>query len=426
MRSRYRRAVVGTACAVVLGALVAPGADAASGAPTVVGVAGTGAPGHKGDGGPSVRAELTGPTGIAVDAAGDLAVADSGNCRVRLIAARGGRHFGIAMTARHIYTVAGRGCGRRGSTRSAPTSLADPTGVAFDSAGDLLIADASGNRILELPVSSGRDYGVSVKAGHLTSVAGTGAAGSSANGRPARSSRLDDPLGIAVDAAGNLYIADTAACRVDEVPAHDQTRAGVVLSAGHLYAVAGSGTCGFGGDGGRAVEAQLSSPSAVTVDSRGDLLIADRGNSSVREVPATTGSYFGVAITAGDIGTVTGQGMHTEYLNDGLGATGPVSVVNYPTGLAVDAAGDLIIADSYDRCLREVPARNGVLFGRSEKADDLYTLAGVLAVGGASAGDATRWILTRVTYPYAAAFGPGGALYFSDQGANTIRRITRS
>jgi sugar lactone lactonase YvrE len=304
--------------------------------------------------------------------------------------------------------------------------LADPTGVAFDPAGDLLIADASRNRILELPASSGRDYGVSVRAGHLTWVVGTGAAGSSPGGRPARSSRLDYPLGIAVDGAGDLYIAETAGCRVDEVPAHDQSRGGVVLDAGHLYTVAGTGVCGFGGDGGRAVQAQLSSPSAVTVDSGGDLLIADRGNSSVREVPATTGMYFGVAIGAGDIETVTGQGMHTEYLNDGLAANGPVSVVNFPTGLAVDEAGDLVIADSYDRCIREVPALSGQLFGRTEKGGDLYTLAGVLAVGGAAIGDGTRWILTRVTYPYGVAFGPGGALYFSDQGANTIRRITSS
>jgi DNA-binding beta-propeller fold protein YncE len=200
----------------------------------------------------------------------------------------------------------------------------------------------------------------------------------------------------------------------------------VSLEAGHLYLVAGTGVCGYGGDGGRAVMAELWSPSAVAVDAGGDILIADEGNSAVREVPATTGTFFGVAIAAGDIATVAGQDMYVEYLNDGLGASGPASSLNYPTGLTVDSAGDLVIADSFDRCIRDVPAHNGVFFGRSEDADDMYTLAGILPVGGAAAGDATRWIMTRVTYPYGVAFGPGGALYFSDQGANTVRRVTSS
>jgi hypothetical protein len=103
-----------------------------------------------------------------------------------------------------------------------------------------------------------------------------------------------------------------------------------------------------------------------------------------------------------------------------------VADVNYPTGLAVDGAGDLFIADSYDQSIREVPAHAGVVFGRSVDADDMYTLVGVLAVGGAAAGDGTRWILTHVTYPYGVAVGPGGSLDFSDQGGNTVHRITAS
>jgi hypothetical protein len=327
------------------------------------------------------------------------------------------------MREGRIYTVAGTRCGVHGSNRSTP-SIGDPTGVAFDTAGDLLIADATGNRILELPAVAGRAYGMSVRAGHLTPVVGSGVAGPAVNGRPARTSRLDDPEGIAIDGSGNLYIADTGACQVDEVPDGDGTRSGVTVDAGHLYMVAGTGVCGYGGDGGSAVAAQLWSPSAVAVDGGGDVLIADEGNSAVREVPARTGTFYGVAIAAGHIATVAGQDTYTEYLNDGLGASGPAASLNYPSGLAVDAGGDLFIADSYDRCLREVPAHSGILFGRSVVADDMYTLAGILPVGGAAAGDATRWILTRVTYPDDVALGPDGALYFSDPGANTVRRIT--
>jgi hypothetical protein len=404
--------------------LTPTGAGAAPGAPTVSTVAGTGALGHRGDGGLSERAELAGPTGIAVDGTGDIAVADTGNCRVEMIAARAGRHFGIAMQARHIYTVAGTGCGREGSTHPSPTSVGDPTGVAFDKGGDLLIADADGNRILELPARSGRDYGLAVTVGHLTPVVGTGVARPSTEGRPARSSPLDDPQGIAVDGAGDLFIADTAACQVDEVPNHDESRLGVDLDGGHLYVVAGTGVCGFSGDGGPATAAELWAPSSVTVDGGGDLLIADEGNSAVREVPVVAGTFYGLAIGAGDIDTVAGQDIYTTYLNDGLGATGPVADVNYPTGLAVDGAGNLFIADSYDQSIREVPAHTAVVFGRNVDANDMYILVGLLAVGGAAAGDGTRWILTHVTYPYGIAIGPGGSLDFSDQGANTVRRIT--
>jgi hypothetical protein len=306
-RSRLARVLVGAGCLGVLLALVPTAAGAAAGTATVAPVAGTGVLGHRGDGGPSQRAELAGPTGIAVDGQGDVAVADTGNCRVEMIAARAGHHFGIAMQAGHIYSVAGTGCVRGNSTK--PTSVGDPTGVAFDQAGDLLIADGDGNRILELPARSGRDYGVAVTADHLTWVAGTGAGRPSTEGRPARSSPLDDPQGIGVDGAGDLFIADTAACQVDVVPDGNVSRLGVDLDSGRLYVVAGTGECGFSGDGESATKAELWGPSAVTVDQGGDLLIADEGNSAVREVPVVAGTFFGVAIGAGDIGTVAGQDL---------------------------------------------------------------------------------------------------------------------
>ena len=208
VRSRFGWILFGVGGAVALLALTPTGAGAAPGGASVSAVAGTGAFGYSGDGGPAGRAKLAGPTGIAVDGAGDIAVADTGNCRVEMIAARAGRHFGIEMKTGHIYTVAGTGCSRVSSKGASPTAVSDPTGVAFDKAGDLLIADGDGNRILELSATTGQDYGVAVKAGHLASVAGTGEAGTAAAGRSARLSPLDDPQGIAVDAAGDLFIAD--------------------------------------------------------------------------------------------------------------------------------------------------------------------------------------------------------------------------
>jgi hypothetical protein len=208
------------------------------------------------------------------------------------------------------------------------------------------------------------------------------------------------------------------------VPGHDETHAGASRRAGHLYRVAGTGVCGDSGDGAPAPSARLWAPSAVTVDGAGDLLIADEGDSAVREVPAASGTFYGVAIAAGNIGTVAGQGTHSDYLADGLAASGPAADLDFPSGLAVDAGGDLFIADSYERSIREVPAHDGELFGRSVVGGDMYTLAGLLPVGGSvPAGNGTRWVLSRMVYPSGVALGPGGALYFSDEGADSVRRI---
>jgi hypothetical protein len=421
MRSRYGRAIFGAGCGVVLFALLSPAASAQG---TVSTVAGTGRPAHGGDGGPAARAGLSAPSGIAVDAGGDIAVADTGNCRIQVIAAHAGRHFGVAMKAKHVYTVAGTTCRRPGSKTSS-TALVDPTGVVFDPAGDLLIADGNGNRVFDLPVATGRAFGVAVKADHLSSIQGNGLA--PGIGPKVRGGRLDNPEGIAIDGAGNLYFTDTARCAVYEMYAHSGTDAGDPVAGGGLRVVAGTQRCGFSGDGGPADTAELWSPSAVAVDKAGDVLIADEGNSAVREVAATSGTFYGVPIAAGDIATVAGQDTFSAYLADGLAATGDVADINYPTGLALDGAGDLFIADSVERAIREVPARDGTLLGQTVTANDMYTVAGILTVGGSvPLGDGTRWIRTHVTDPWGVAVGADGSLIFSDQGANTVRRIAGS
>jgi hypothetical protein len=131
MRPGPGRAFVVAGWTAGLLAVVAPEAGAASGGgPTVVTVAGTGAVGSSGAGGPAVHAKLAGPSGIAVDGAGDVAVADSGNCRVEMIAGRSGKHFGITMKAGDLYTVAGSGCGGKGAKGS--RSLRDPAWISTE------------------------------------------------------------------------------------------------------------------------------------------------------------------------------------------------------------------------------------------------------------------------------------------------------
>jgi len=416
---------------VGVGALVGLGADrgAAVGPPAgarVVVVAGTGRPGSRV--GSATGTPLDGPTGVAVGANGDLFIADTGNCRVVEVPGAFGQSAGPTGRAR-LRVVAGDGCGRPGGpagARATGTGIGSAQGVAVDAAGDLFIATTSDNRVLEVPATTTTRLGTTMVAGHLYTVVGTGAPGAAGGGG---SGALDAPQGLAVDPAGDLFIADTGYCRVREVPLRSGVQFGVPVVAGRPTTVAGSGSCGTiagasvaTGDGGPAVDAVLWTPTALTLDGAGDLIIADRGNDSVREVAATSGTYYGVPIGAGDIGTVAGSGSgYGPYLVDGLSATGPTAGLNFVSGVAVDGQGNLFVADLYDRAVREVAGTGGRSFGRPVTADDLYTLVGSVPTGPTQ--DQTRWVVTRVTYPSGVAVAPSGAVVFSDRGANVVRAV---
>ena len=240
-------------------------------------VAGTGARGFSGDGGPATDAALNSTNGVAVDGAGNLFIADSGNNRIRKVDGAG-----------IITTVAGGG-GRGFSGDGGPATAAAlrfPLGVAVDGAGNLFIADSSNNRIRKVD-----------GAGIITTVAGTGAFGfsggrtghgcsfglprgrgggwsrQSGDGGPATDAALGFPEGVAVDGAGNLFIANASSRRIRKVD-----------GAGTITTVAGTGAFGFSGDGGPATAAALASPIGVAVDGAGNLFIADEDNRRIRAV----------------------------------------------------------------------------------------------------------------------------------------------
>jgi sugar lactone lactonase YvrE len=217
-------------------------------------VAGTyGGSGFSGDGGPATGARLSSPEGVAVDAAGNLYVADTGNHRVRKIAADGG-----------ISTVAGNGeaesYGDGGPATEA--ALNTPAGVAVDAAGNLYIAEFRGGRVRKVSPD-----------GVITTYAGDGSRGYSGDGGPAAAASFKDPYGLAVDAAGNLYVADANGGRIRKISPE-----GIVTT------VAGCGDYGLAGDGGAAVDARLAFPTAVAADPSGRLFIADRDNDRIRVV----------------------------------------------------------------------------------------------------------------------------------------------
>jgi sugar lactone lactonase YvrE len=218
-------------------------------------VAGDGTFGFSGDYGPATSAQLYCPTGVVVDSAGNLYIADIFNSRIRKVS------NGV------ITTVAGSGSSFGDDGPATGAQLYRPHGVAVDSAGNLYIADIDNNRIRK------------VSNGLITTVAGGGS--SLGDYGPATSAQLNGPYGVAVDLAGNLYVADASNHRLRKV------------TNGVITTVAGNGTQGFSGDGGPATSAQLNQPTGAAADASGNLLIADSANKRVRRLVASSASGVG-------------------------------------------------------------------------------------------------------------------------------------
>ena len=345
-------------------------------------VAGSGESDYSGDGGPATSAGLGPPEGVAVDAAGNLVIGDEFNQRVRVVAVKTGTFYGKAMTAGDIYTVAGTGTfGFSGDGgRAARAELGGPQGVALDAAGNLLIADTGNNRVRVVAAKTGTFYGQAMMANHIYTVAGNGTGGFSGEGGPATSAALLQPRDVIVDPSGNLVIADTGnpifgpgGKRVRVVAARTGTFYGQPMTAGHIYTVAGTGNFLYSGDRGPATSAELRQPEDVAGDPAGDMLIADSDNNRIRVVAATTGTLYGHPVTAGNIYTVAGNGT----LGFG-GDAGPATSakLDFPAGVAADAAGNLLIADSSNNRIRVVAAKTGTFYGQAMTVGHIYTVAG--------------------------------------------------
>jgi sugar lactone lactonase YvrE len=322
-------------------------------------VAGTGTAGYNGDNITAAQAQLNAPAGLAVDRAGNLFIADSGNARVRMVSAATGQ----------ITTVAGTGtAGYNGENLAANIAeLKQPTSVAVDGEGDLFIADSGSARVRE----------VSATTGEMTTIAGTGSVGFSGDTGPATLAQLKNPYAVAVDGQGNLYIADltgTAGAngtsgRIREVNA----------ATGTINTIAGDGTAGYNGDGIAAVKAELSDPVAIALDPSGNLYIADAGNGRVR------------VVNAGMIETAAGTG-NAVFNGDDIPA---IEANLVPLAVATDSAGDVFVADSGNRIrMVPAPAQNSELTieGTPATAGPITFQASVQDSTGAAAGPVTYTI----------------------------------
>ena len=297
------------------------------------------------DGVLATQANLDQPSSLAFDGAGNLYIADSAHNRIRKVAAPI-----PPATAGIITTIAGTGVADYtgdGQSASAAT-LSSPSGVALDGAGNLYIADTGNNVIRKITAATG----------DITTVAGNvnGTAGYAGDGGLATSAELDLPQGITVDGSGNLYIADTANQRIRKVTAPvPPTVAGIISTVagdGDVSGI-GDGKGTYSGDGGSAINAGLSLPHAVAFDLAGNMYIPDSANNVIRMVASVGG-----AITpASTISTVVGYYPGTAG-NSGDGGPATAAHMNAPSGVTLDAAGDLYIADTQNTRIRKVNGGN--------------------------------------------------------------------
>ncbi len=329
--------------------------------------AGNGTAGFSGDGGQATDAKLNLPSAVAIDAAGNLYIADFSNNRIRKVAVSG-----------IITTIAGNGIvGYLGDGAPATVGeMTNPTGVAVDAGGNVYIADKGNNRIRKVNTS-----------GIMTTVAGNGAAGFSGDGSAATNARLHQPKGVAVDVLGNMYIADEINSCVR-----------IVNPTGIIYTFAGKDTAGFSGDGGPATLAKISNPVAVTTDATGNVFLTDQVNYRIREIN-----------TSGIINTVAGNGS-PGFSGDGGPAT--AGEIFMAVGTAVDAAGNLYIADQSNNRIRKVTT-SGII----------STIAGCSLTSIGDGGPATAGQLMK---PQDVAFDAAGNVYIADVMDNRIRKVSTS
>ncbi len=388
-------------------------------------VAGNGNAGLAGDGGQATQAELNGPSGLAVDSAGDIFIADSVNGRARMVAAATGV----------ISTIAGTSQNGDGGL-AAGAVLTIPSSVAVDSSGDLFIA--GGNSIRKVTKSSGA----------ITTFAGGGS--STQDGVSALQAKLN-PLAIAFDSTGNLIVGEPGLIRR-------------IDTTGTVTTIAGTGAQGFSGDGSAATKAQVAYVNALALDAANNIFFADAGNKRLRRIDASTGvittvagngsttfSGLGQPATQTGIGNVAGVAVDSSgniyagslntyfllkissagavsivggdggcaYIGDGGPATitvSPAGLVSgasicQPSGIAVDATGNVFVGDSTCYCVRRIAADTGIIQTVAGNGSQGYT---------GDNGTATQAELRSVS----SIALSGTTLYIADGQSAVVRGVT--
>ncbi|MGJ5819086.1 hypothetical protein [Paludibaculum fermentans] len=336
-----------------------------------------------GDDGPATSAQLNNPYSIAIDSAGNVYIADQVHHRIRKVS-----------TAGIITTIAGTDTASWTGDDAVATSatLNAPCGLLVDSAGDIYIADTLNHVIRKITASTGK----------ISTFAGTNVAGFSGDGDGvddgedetdpvATSAQLNRPTSLARDSKGNLYIADTYNSRIRKILASNST----------IDTVVGDGAQRRYGDGGIATSASVFDPQGIAFDAAGNLFIADTNNHVIRKATPRSDGEF-------DIQTVAGSGVY-GYTGDEIPAT--QASLFYPKWVAVDTAGNLFIADSFNMRIRMVTT-DGII----------HTIAGNGTYG--LSGDGGPAIDAELRFPSSVTLGSGGKIYVTDNQNHRIALLT--
>ena len=396
-------------------------------------IAGNGAEGFSGDGGPATSAALQDPGGVSVDRFGNIFIADTLNDRIREIVAATG----------NIRTVAGNGTyGFSGDGGPATDAELDtPNGVFVDTSGNIFIADTGNSRIREVVAATGI----------IQTVAGNGTFGFSGDGGLATGAALYDPDGVYVDGSGNIFIADFWNNRVREV----------VATTGIIQTIAGSGSHGFvegapvcdgylgSGDGGPATDAHVCEPSSVFGDSSGNVFIAESSYSRIREVVAATGNIQTVAPAAvpygvfvDNSGNIVIAATYSNQVFELLAATGATQAVagngtccfggdGGPAigaqfnlrlgGLSADRSGNILIADSSNNRIRKVDAATGTI--QTVAGSGFGSCGGCFGLTGGFSGDSGPATSAELNAPKGVFIESSGNIFIADSGNARIREV---
>jgi hypothetical protein len=361
----------------------------------------TAATGACGDGGAASAATFKNPTAMQFDVAGNLYIADKGDARIRKITATNGVITGASI----VSTVAGNGTAGTTGTNGVATSaeLNDPHSLALDSAGDLWICNQTGDTIQFVPAANQtRVIGIVVTTNGATTTTTAGTATAlTAHNLYTIVSGLEVPTGVALDTAGDLYIAELGTTLVREVNAAGalSTVAGSLTTACPVYAPTatypGLPNCG---DGGQAINATLAGPTGVFVDGAGNLIIGDATGARVREV-----SPAGVISTiAGDSQECTNTNQtvtNAAYPTCGDGGAATKALVSFPILVSINAAGNILYVDQYDNKIREILERS-IFPATNVGATSASQNVNLLTTGAANT------IITSISVPSDAAGNP--------------------
>ncbi len=329
--------------------------------------AGNGVQGFSGDGALAIYAQMKQATSVAVDASGNIYIADYIDSRIRKVS-----------TSNIITTIAGTGtAGLSGDGGLAINAkLNNPAGISVDAAGNIYIADFSNNRIRKINTS-----------GIISTIAGyTTAPGFSGDGGIATSAQLSGPNGVVADAAGNIFIADYYNNRIRKIN-----------TSGFINTIAGTSTAGYSGDGGPATAAKINAPAAIIKDATGNIYFAEYLNHCIRMIDPS-----------GIISTFAGTGGVSGFSGDG----GPAIAAKLfdPAGLIMDATGNMFIADSYNNRIRKVNV-----------SGNISTICGTGAAG--YSGDAGSASLAKIYRPNGVATDVSGNVFIADLGNYRVRVI---